>query len=191
MDIKVNIVLMVLLIGNVVIASESRPVAGLYDSLTNKFQTLKWKAGNDGARLGSVCVWDMTDATFQSELKQNLKRMCPDEYERAIRSSGNHDNPAVEALRKKLEPSILKTSAIANFIEYAKMRLGVDVIKINIGYEKFRIVKGDFQCGLCVTISVSDASMERDTEALIPDDEKMVIDAYRNLTNETMNCIAR
>lgn len=117
--------------------------------------------------------------------------MCPDEYERAIRSSGNPDNPAVEALRKKLEPSILQTSAIVNFIEYAKMRLGVDVIKINIGYEKFRIVKGDFQCGLCVTISVSDASTERDTEALIPDDEKMVIDAYRNLTNETMNCIAR
>lgn len=57
------------------------------------------------------------EADFQQELFSLLRASAPRELEAALSSSGNHDNPAMLALRKSFRQAVLDSTVVARLGE--------------------------------------------------------------------------
>jgi len=71
------------------------------------------------------------ETDFQQELFSSLRASEPQRLEAALRSSGNHDNPAMLALRRPFQRAVLDSDVVAH-LRKELMAHGLDVATVEL-----------------------------------------------------------
>jgi hypothetical protein len=85
-------------------------------------------------------IADIQSETLQTDIHQYFQLNFPNEYNAAIKSSGNMHNPAIHPLRKLFKKALLSSRY---FVNLNKKIVNSGYTIVEISYEKFRLVKSN------------------------------------------------
>lgn len=111
-----------------------------YAMLTNKLSQCvadrSWRYETNGiVRLRKIILSAKVDKQFSDEIIVSLRKSCPNEWNAAVSSSGNTDNPKMLPLCQYFNNAVLHTPTIIRFQSFAKNEIGQDVV-LRVHHEK-------------------------------------------------------
>ncbi len=111
-----------------------------YVMLTNKLSQCIvdgcWRYETNGiVRIRKIFLPVKVDKQFSDEIIASLGRSCPKEWNDAVSSSGNTDNPKMFPLRQYFNDAVLHTPTIIRFLSFAKNKIDQNVV-LRIHHEK-------------------------------------------------------
>ncbi len=111
-----------------------------YVMLTNKLSKCivdgSWKYETNGIVLiRKIILSAKVDKQFSDEIIVSLRKSCPNEWNAAVSSSGNTDNPKMLPMRQYFNNAVLHTPTIIRFQAFAKNEIGQDVV-LRVHHEK-------------------------------------------------------
>ena len=111
-----------------------------YVMLTNQLSKCivegSWKYETNGiVRIRNIILSAKVDKQFSDEIIESLRKSCPNEWNAAVSSSGNTDNPKMLPLRQYFNNAVLHTPTIIRFQSFAKNEIGQDAV-LRVHHEK-------------------------------------------------------
>ena len=142
--------------------TESAAYAILTNKLSQCIANGGWSHETNGiVSTRKIILSVKVDKHFSDEIIASLRKSCPNEWNGAVTSSGNTDNPKMLPLRQYFNNAVLHTPTIIRFQSFAKNEIGQNVI-LRVHHEKLSytaidIDKSDkkkriIRCFLCVEV---------------------------------------
>ena len=116
--------------------SESTAYVILTNKLSQCIANGGWRYETNGiVHVRKVILSVKVDKHFSDEIIASLRKSCPNEWNDAVSSSGNTDNPKMLPLRQYFNDAVLHTPTVIRFLSLAKKEIGQNVI-LRVHHEK-------------------------------------------------------
>lgn len=111
-----------------------------YAMLTNKLSLCIANDGwhyvtNEVGRIRKITIRTKVDEQFSDEIVAALQQCCPKEWNDAVSSAGNADNPKMVSLRQYFDNAVLRTPTIIRFKSFAENNVGRGIV-LKVRHEK-------------------------------------------------------
>ena len=116
--------------------TESAAYAILTNKLSQCIANGGWSHETNGiVSTRKIILSVKVDKHFSDEIIASLRKSCPNEWNDAVTSSGNTDNPKMLPLRQYFNAAVLHTPTIIRFRSFAENEIGENVI-LRVHHEK-------------------------------------------------------